>query len=103
MRVQTPRRSKQEATLTIPHIHKPGTTGNAVFKFAEEIAATNRAGAPIARGWRADIRVKSSLQCACGRALQPYDVEADEQLVRLVCTRCHTELLVVELSAGAPS
>ena len=84
-------------------VSEASKTGNAVFKFAEQITATDRAKAPIARGPRADIRVKSSLQCGCGRGVRPYDVEADEQHVRIVCPRCHAELLVVEFSAGTAS
>jgi hypothetical protein len=36
------------------------------------------------------------LRCDCGREIRPYDLEADDGMVRLICAACHRDLLQIE-------
>jgi hypothetical protein len=41
------------------------------------------------------------LQCICGHRLAGFDFELIEpNLVRAICTRCHTNLLTIEMASA---
>jgi hypothetical protein len=47
--------------------------------------------------YRCETRTFDRLHCTCGRTIKPYDFEADNGDVSLVCPSCHEHLLQIEL------
>ena len=40
-------------------------------------------------------QINPALRCICGKALTGHDLDLDENHVRLICNRCHRELIAV--------
>lgn len=43
-------------------------------------------------------RIHRALRCVCGRVLTAHDLDLEEKQVRLICGRCHAQLIEITVS-----
>jgi hypothetical protein len=43
------------------------------------------------------VQINPAFRCICGHALTGHDFDIDETRIRLICNRCHRQLIAIDI------